>query len=99
MNDAARLLRHGNRLLLLLLVGLKLTGDLSWSWWVILAPAWIPLGVFLLGGIAMVPVILHRRGLRRACAAAPGPGHPPVSHLMTVRQTFAARPAVEIDMR
>jgi len=35
MNDAARFLRHGNRLLLLVLVSLKLTGDLTWSWWTI----------------------------------------------------------------
>ena len=26
-----------------LLVGLKLTGHIDWSWWVVLAPFWAPL--------------------------------------------------------
>lgn len=29
-------------LLTLLLVGLKLTGLITWSWWTVLAPLWIP---------------------------------------------------------
>jgi hypothetical protein len=38
-------------LLLLLFVGLKLTGFINWSWWWVLSPFWIPLalcGVLLL---------------------------------------------------
>jgi hypothetical protein len=96
MNDAARLLRHGNRLLLLLMVGLKLTGDLTWSWWAILAPALIPLAALLMAGMLMIPVVLCRRSSRRASPAAPGPRHPPISFPMTVRQTFAARPAAPL---
>lgn len=26
---------------------LKLTGNLNWSWWWILAPIWIPLSIFI----------------------------------------------------
>lgn len=31
--------------LLVLFVGLKLTGFIDWSWWWVLSPAWIPLAV------------------------------------------------------
>lgn len=34
-------------LLILLFVGLKLTGYIDWSWWWVLAPAWIPVIVFV----------------------------------------------------
>ena len=34
-------------LLLVLFVGLKLAGVISWSWWWVLSPIWMPL--FLLG--------------------------------------------------
>lgn len=34
-----------NGLLLLLFIGLKLTGYITWSWWWVLAPAWIPLAL------------------------------------------------------
>ena len=93
MNDAARLLRHGNRLLLLVLVSLKLTGDLTWSWWAILAPAWLALGAFMLGAVVMILVVLGRRHLRRPASASPGPLSQLGPGFMTVRQAFAARPA------
>jgi len=32
-------------LLLLLFVGLKLTGHITWSWWWVLAPMWIPIAI------------------------------------------------------
>lgn len=86
MNDAARLLRHGNRLLLLVLVSLKLTGDLTWSWWAILAPAWLALGAFMLGAVVMILALLGRRHLRQPLQRLE-PG------FMTVRQAFAARPS------
>ena len=92
MNDAARLLRHGNRLLLLVLVSLKLTGDLTWSWWAILAPAWLALAVFMLGAVVMILVVLGRRHLRRLAPASPEPLSQLEPGFMTVRQTFAARP-------
>jgi hypothetical protein len=93
VNDAARLLRHGNRLLLLVLVSLKLTGDLSWSWWAILAPAWLPLVALLLGAVVVILVVLGRRHLRRPASAAPEVLSQPEPRFMTVRQAFAARPA------
>ena len=44
-------------LLFLLFLGLKLTGYISWSWWWVTAPVWIPLGLaivfFVLGFIAI----------------------------------------------
>lgn len=33
----------GLTLLLLLFIALKLTGVITWSWWWVLAPFWIPL--------------------------------------------------------
>ncbi len=32
-------------LLTLLFIGLKLTGHISWSWWWVLAPMWIPASI------------------------------------------------------
>ena len=92
VNDAARLLRHGNRLLLLLLVSLKLTGDLTWSWWAILAPAWIPVVALMLGAAVMILVLLGRRHLRRPGSASPEPLSRLEPRFMSVRQAFAARP-------
>lgn len=34
--------------LALLFIALKLIGVVDWSWWVVLSPLWIGLGVFLL---------------------------------------------------
>lgn len=34
-------------LLLALFIGLKLTGYINWSWWWVLAPAWIPVVLVL----------------------------------------------------
>ena len=94
VSDAVRLLRHGNRLLLLVLVSLKLTGDLTWSWWAILAPAWLALAVFMLGAVITIVVLLGRRHLRRPSTALPEPLSQLEPDLMTVRQAFAARPVV-----
>ena len=33
--------------LTLLFIGLKLTGYITWSWWWVLSPAWIPLALGL----------------------------------------------------
>lgn len=38
-------------LLLLMFIGLKLTGHIGWSWWWVLSPIWIFLG---LAGIVLV---------------------------------------------
>ena len=44
-------------LLTVLFIGLKLTHYISWSWWLVLAPLWIPvalvLGVVAIGGLAI----------------------------------------------
>jgi len=93
LNDATRLLRHGNRLLLLLLVSLKLTGDLSWSWWAILAPAWLALGAFMLGAVVVILAILGRRHRRQPASALAEPLQRLEPGFMTVRQAFAARPS------
>lgn len=41
-------------LLLVLFIALKLTRVISWSWWWVLAPAWVPLVILLIVGIIMV---------------------------------------------
>lgn len=35
-------------LLFLLLLGLKLADIISWSWWWVCAPIWVPLAIFIL---------------------------------------------------
>lgn len=42
-------------LLLLLFVGLKLTGFIDWSWWWVTSPLWLPICVLavLAGGIGL----------------------------------------------
>lgn len=34
--------------LLLVFITLKLTGNIDWSWWWVLSPFWIPLGLCLI---------------------------------------------------
>jgi Transmembrane Fragile-X-F protein len=54
-------------LLLLLFVTLKLTDQIGWSWWWVLSPVWIPLGVsavcFVLAGVFLIvgAIVNHRR--------------------------------------
>ena len=38
-------------------VALKLTGYLGWSWWLVLAPFWIPLAYML--GLLLIGIVLH----------------------------------------
>jgi len=38
-------------LLTILFIGLKLGSVIAWSWWWILSPLWIPLGLIILIGI------------------------------------------------
>jgi len=35
-------------LLTILFIGLKLTGHITWSWWAVLAPIWVPFLIILL---------------------------------------------------
>lgn len=54
MSNQAQAQRSGigfGGLLTILFIGLKLTGYITWSWWWVLAPIWVPLAlvvVFLL---------------------------------------------------
>lgn len=43
-------------LLTVLFIGLKLAGFISWSWWWVLGPLWIPLAVIL--PLLMIAVII-----------------------------------------
>lgn len=44
-------------LLTILFIGLKLTHNIDWSWWWVLAPMWIPFAVIL--GILLLVAILY----------------------------------------
>ena len=45
----------------LIFITLKLTGHIAWSWWWVLAPFWIPIGVaFSLLAIAGVLLVIAR---------------------------------------
>ena len=44
-------------LLAVLFIGLKLTGYITWSWWWVLAPIWIPV-TFVLLIVAVLGVIV-----------------------------------------
>ena len=45
-------------LLLVLFVGLKLAGVISWSWWWVLSPIWMPL--LLLGFILVLICVIYK---------------------------------------
>jgi hypothetical protein len=47
-------------LLLVAFVVLKLTGFIHWSWWWVLAPAWIPAAILLVVGIVLVAVAVFK---------------------------------------
>lgn len=42
----------------LLFIGLKLGGVIHWSWWWVLSPFWIPLGIALVIGIVILVAML-----------------------------------------
>ena len=41
-------------LLTILFIGLKLTGNIAWSWWWVLAPTWVPIALIIPIAIAIV---------------------------------------------
>ena len=45
-------------LLLVLFVGLKLAGVISWSWWWVLSPIWMPL--LLIGFILVLICVIYK---------------------------------------
>lgn len=45
-------------LLTVLFIGLKLTGHIGWSWWWVLSPLWISLGIVAVCVIAYVALSL-----------------------------------------
>lgn len=50
-------------LLTIVFITLKLTGVISWSWWWVTAPLWIPVGVVAVVVIlvAVIGVLVNRR--------------------------------------
>ncbi|MGV0919751.1 hypothetical protein ACTS94_05090 [Empedobacter falsenii] len=56
--------------LTIVFVVLKLTHTIDWSWWWVLAPIWIPLGIFLIGLIIFIIIqvtaaVYARRKLKK----------------------------------
>lgn len=45
-------------MLTLLFIGLKLTHQIGWSWWLVLAPLWGPFALFALIVLAMMLIVL-----------------------------------------
>jgi hypothetical protein len=47
-------------LLQILFIGLKLTGNIGWSWWYVMLPTTIPIGILLaclfIAGVALVTI-------------------------------------------
>jgi len=46
-------------MLTVLFIGLKLTGHIGWSWWWVLSPFWISIGV----GLAILVILLAIYGI------------------------------------
>jgi hypothetical protein len=49
--------------LFLIFMTLKLTGHITWSWWWVTAPLWIPLalGIAIMGIATLIAFILYKR--------------------------------------
>lgn len=45
-------------LLTILFIGLKLTNYITWSWWWVLAPIWIPISIFILAILIFLIIYL-----------------------------------------
>jgi len=48
-------------LLGVLFVGLKLTGQIEWSWWVVTLPFWGPLALFVAGVVVMAIYLIGKK--------------------------------------
>ena len=65
MNDSAKSGGMGLLgVLLVIFIVLKLVGVIDWSWWLVLIPLWISLGLFVLGFviISAIIIIAHLKG-------------------------------------
>jgi len=48
-------------MLAILFIGLKLTHNIAWSWWWVLAPLWIPVVILLIIILVMTIFLLIKR--------------------------------------
>ena len=49
-----------NGLLFIAFLVLKLTGVISWSWWWVTAPLWIPFGIGVAILLIVAPILIYR---------------------------------------
>lgn len=52
-------------LLTIVFIVLKLTNVITWSWWWVLAPLWLPLCIAALVGVTMIGIGLYQSKKRR----------------------------------
>lgn len=52
-------------LLTLLFIGLKLSSFITWSWWAVFAPIWLPISLVLLAGVVVLIMAVLVAGLER----------------------------------
>lgn len=57
-NEGTDIIRRILELLLVVFIVLKLTGVITWSWWWILSPLWIPLAIALIVTIIFLILII-----------------------------------------
>jgi phosphoglycerol transferase MdoB-like AlkP superfamily enzyme len=69
-NDGDQILGNFLSMLTVLFIGLKLTGFIDWSWWLVLSPILLPIGLVLIvlvvWGIGMlIKIIIGRWRAKR----------------------------------
>lgn len=57
-NEGTAVIRRILELLLVVFIVLKLTGIITWSWWWVLSPLWIPLVIALIVTIIFLILII-----------------------------------------
>lgn len=57
-NEGTTIIRRILELLLVVFIVLKLTGVITWSWWWVLSPLWIPLAIALIVTIIFLILII-----------------------------------------
>lgn len=57
-NEGTAVIRRILELLLIVFIVLKLTGIITWSWWWVLSPLWIPLVIALIVTIIFLILII-----------------------------------------